>query len=219
MSLTRLVQQSRVRAVISLITLLTGCSQAANEDNHSAVDSSSAVASEKHGQSSTADSGITANFEIGLASLSMADETHLKKWLALQQGRVVLIDFWATWCGPCMEQLTHTAELSRQHASAGLSVVGVSMDNPESLDLVREALTEKGVTFPNILTEYGAGSKFVTAFDLRGDIPFYRLYDRTGKLRYEFSNDPEGLANGESIEKMDGRIQELLAESSSTRNP
>ena len=49
-------------------------------------------------------------------------------------------------------------------------------------------------------------------FELRGDIPYFKLYDRQGTLRYTFSNDPDGLEKCEPIDQIDKRVAELLAE-------
>jgi thiol-disulfide isomerase/thioredoxin len=195
-----------------LIAILGGCSPTGTEVNGGFSKSSASATSQV-----SSDLSAAYSFSSDPAvDLSMGDETTLLTLLKERQGQVVLVDFWATWCGPCMEQLAHTVELSHRHVGDGLSVIGVSMDNPESLDSVREALAGKGALFPNILTKYGAGSTFLSAFDLRGDIPFYRLYDRAGKLRYQFSSDPEGLANGESIEQIEDRLVELLNETRSS---
>lgn len=144
--------------------------------------------------------------------LVIGDEKTLADWLAKSHGNVVLIDFWATWCGPCVQQFSHTVELSNQHKEDGLKVFAVSMDEPDDEPSVSDFLKRKNADFETLLTHYGIGAEFVNAFDIRGDIPFYRLYDRTGQLRYSFSADPEGIQNCEAIDKIDERVKELLAE-------
>jgi hypothetical protein len=103
-------------------------------------------------------------------------------------------------------------ELSRKHREGGLAVVTVSMNEPKERDSVLAFLERQKADIDNLLPKYGAGSEFLDAFDLRGDIPFYRLYDRQGALRYTFSGDPEGMVNCEAIEKIDQRVVELLGE-------
>jgi thiol-disulfide isomerase/thioredoxin len=213
MSLTRFVRRNSVLTILCLIAIVAGCSPSGTNVNEGFAESSANATSQRSSDDASVAHSVSSEPAV---DLSMGDETTLLTLLKERQGQVVLVDFWATWCGPCMEQLAHTVELSHKHVDGGLSVIGVSMDNPESLDSVREALAGKGALFPNILTKYGAGSTFLSAFDLRGDIPFYRLYDRAGKLRYQFSSDPEGLANGESIGSMEDRLVELLNE---TRSP
>ncbi len=144
--------------------------------------------------------------------LVVGDEKTLDAWLAKSQGNVVLIDFWATWCGPCVQQFPHTIQLAKQHKEDGLKVFSVSMDEPEDEPTVSDYLKRKNADFETLLTRYGTGSEFVNAFGIRGDLPFYRLYDRKGTLRYSFSDDPEGIENCEAIEKIGERVKELLAE-------
>jgi thiol-disulfide isomerase/thioredoxin len=59
---------------------------------------------------------------------SLADLKGKSFHLADKRGKVVLIDFWATWCGPCRMAIPHLVELQKQYKSQGLEVVGVSLD-------------------------------------------------------------------------------------------
>lgn len=136
----------------------------------------------------------------------------LADWIANHHGKVVLVDFWATWCGPCVKEFPHLVELSTKHRDAGLAVISVSMNEPKDRQSVLAFLSRQKADFENLLPEYGAGSEFLEAFDLRGDVPFYRLYDSKGVLRFSFSDDPSGIENCESIDKIDSRVEGLLKE-------
>jgi thiol-disulfide isomerase/thioredoxin len=142
--------------------------------------------------------------------LSEGDRETFAQILSRHHGQVVLVDFWATWCGPCVKQFPHTVELSHKYRDQGLAVVTVSMNEPKERDSVLAFLTRQKADVENLLPKYGAGSEFLEAFDLRGDVPFYKLYDKQGVLRYTFSDDPAGIENCEPIEKIDQRIEELL---------
>ena len=54
----------------------------------------------------------------------------LARLLAQRRGRVVLVDFWATWCQPCVEWFPHTVDLQQRLAARGLTVVSLSLDDP-----------------------------------------------------------------------------------------
>lgn len=136
----------------------------------------------------------------------------LADWITKHHGKVVLVDFWATWCGPCVKEFPHLVELSNKHRDAGLAVISVSMNEPKDRPSVLAFLERQKADFENLLPEYGAGSKFLEAFDLRGDVPFYKLYDSKGVLRFSFSDDPSGIENCETIEKIDSRVEALLKE-------
>jgi peroxiredoxin len=66
------------------------------------------------------------------------------------RGKVVLLDFWATWCIPCKAEIPWLEELHKKYEAEGLAVVGISMDR-EGWPVVRPFLEKKGVTYPILL--------------------------------------------------------------------
>jgi len=145
--------------------------------------------------------------------LEIVDRAGYDATIARLNGKVVLVDCWATWCLPCIEQLPHAAELSRQHRDAGLAVVTLSMDDPANKDEVRKVLLRSGATgLTDLLSEYGAGSKSVDAFEVPGGaLPHYKLYDRTGQLRRTFALDPSAKQQFTPAD-VDQAVEKLLAE-------
>ncbi|MEO5989457.1 MAG: TlpA disulfide reductase family protein [Candidatus Eisenbacteria bacterium] len=73
----------------------------------------------------------------------------------LQKGPV-LLDFWATWCKPCVTSLPVMERHWREHQAAGLTVVGVSVDGPRNFAKVRPFARGLGLTFPIVLDEDGS---------------------------------------------------------------
>jgi cytochrome c biogenesis protein CcmG/thiol:disulfide interchange protein DsbE len=145
-------------------------------------------------------------------SVAVVDGAGYRKVIEKHRGRVVLVDFWATWCAPCKKLFPHVVELGRTHAIDGLVIVSVSMDEPEKKGDVLAFLEKEGASFDNLVSEFGAGTKSADELELRGDVPFYKLYDRAGKLRWQLSADPDGLELGDSIEHVDERVSALLSE-------
>lgn len=124
-------------------------------------------------------------------TLRVADLRVYQEVLAKHKGKPILVDFWATWCVPCIEQFPHTVELHTKHAAAGLAVVSVSLDDPADEVKVRTFLEKQGATFDNLLSKWGGDGPSFENFDIRGGaVPHYKLYDRDGQLRQTFSVDP-----------------------------
>ena len=210
---------NRVLVVALLATLMlsaAGCSKPETPSVPSADPSSDPAAIEETPVSATAgaaeatpiDTTATPQGEVALTEI---DGAGLKAAIAAHQGQVVLVDMWATWCIPCREKFPHVVELSRKHADEGLTVISLSIDDPAERDAVLEFLTEQDAAFENFIGTYGLGTEATDAFEYGGEVPFYKLYDRSGELRHQFSGDPRD--DIEPVETMDQRIAELLAES------
>jgi thiol-disulfide isomerase/thioredoxin len=135
--------------------------------------------------------------------LVIGDEKKFAEMLGSHKGKVVFVDFWATWCGSCVEYFPHTVATHNKYKEKEFATMAVSFDLLENEPKVREFLAEKGANFDNLLSNYNdIGQEVATAFDW-SELPEFRLYDRTGKLRYEWTAKPDDLEQ---------RIEELLAE-------
>jgi thiol-disulfide isomerase/thioredoxin len=99
------------------------------------------------------------------------------------RGKVVLVDFWASWCGPCREELPVLEKLSRQYAERGFVVVGVNID--KSGDVAREFLKARklALSFP-VVNDSGHG---VAARYAPPTMPSSYLIDRTGRVQKVFA--------------------------------
>lgn len=99
----------------------------------------------------------------------------VKRSLADFRGKVVLIDFWATWCPPCRKGLPETQALAKAYGDKGLAVLAIS---DEEAGTVSPFLKSNHYTFPAYLD---AGSKVSTAYHVEA-IPTVVIVDRTGRL-------------------------------------
>ena len=97
--------------------------------------------------------------------------------LSSYAGKVVLIDFWATWCGPCKAEIPWLIELSKKYEADGLAVLGISMDE-EAWTVVKPFMEQAGITYPILM-----GNKRVAY--LYGDVeglPVAFFIDRQQKV-------------------------------------
>jgi thiol-disulfide isomerase/thioredoxin len=96
------------------------------------------------------------------------------------RGRVVLVNFWATWCLPCRAEMPLLNAMAQRHAEAGLVVLGLSVDRAPS-DVVQTFLRERGITYPVAIV----GRDVETAFGGVQGYPTSVLLDRSGRARYK----------------------------------
>jgi thiol-disulfide isomerase/thioredoxin len=146
--------------------------------------------------------------------LRAVDRAAFDALIAEQRGKVVLVDFWATWCAPCLKQLPHTAELGKEHADDGLVVVTVSVDEPEDEAKAAKRIAELAGDAPgtHLRSSLGGGSAAMEAFEIgSGSAPHYKLYDREGKLRQVFENDP-AAERPFTADDIDSAVEMLLDE-------
>jgi thiol-disulfide isomerase/thioredoxin len=137
--------------------------------------------------------------------VQLIDERDLAKALAQRNGKVVLVDFWATWCMPCMELFPHTVQLHRSLANKGFEVISVSLDDPDNEPEVLRFLVSKGAEFGNFVSRYGTSTKSMEAFKIPGgSLPHLRLYDRQGAVHRTFD------AGSFQPADIDRAVQELL---------
>jgi len=99
--------------------------------------------------------------------------------LAQLQGRVVLVNFWATWCLPCRAEMPGLQRVYDERRAAGFTVVGISMDEG-SREPVTKFLKDHGITYPVAM----ATAEAVAGFGGVNDYPTSFLIDRRGRLRY-----------------------------------
>lgn len=123
-------------------------------------------------------------------TLKVADRADLDSLIAKHKGNVVLVDYWASWCGPCRKMFPHTVMLSKKHQTAGLKVISVSLDDEDAREEVQKFLTEQNATFDNLLSKGGGDDASFESFEIpSGALPCLRLFDRDGKLVKTFAID------------------------------
>ncbi|MFQ5926374.1 MAG: TlpA disulfide reductase family protein [Terriglobia bacterium] len=136
------------------------------------------------------------------------DLSGLQQRLAEEEGRVVVVNFWATWCEPCREEFPDLIRLHRRYRDRGLSLLAISLDYPALRDTeVKNFLIEQRPPFPVFVKIAGDDDVFINALDpsWRGALPATFIYDRRGQRRH-------ALVGQQTLESLEAHIRPLLEE-------
>ncbi|MCC2670045.1 MAG: Thiol-disulfide isomerase and thioredoxin [Armatimonadetes bacterium] len=119
----------------------------------------------------------------GAAEAQVVDGGGVKKAIEASKGKVVLVNYWATWCGPCVAEFPDLVKLQNQLGPKGLVVLGVSFDDPDEKPAVNSFIVKHKVPFPIFVRGSGSIDKFANAFDKRwnGTLPTTLVFDKKGK--------------------------------------
>lgn len=98
-----------------------------------------------------------------------------------QSGKWVLIDFWATWCGPCRNEIPHLVAAYEKFAPKGLEIYGVSLDRPNDEQRWRDFVAANKMTWVNVMGYEGDSCPSADAYNV-SSIPTNFLYSPEGKL-------------------------------------
>ncbi len=124
-----------------------------------------------------------------------------KARLSQYKGQVVMVNFWATWCGPCQQEMPLLDQMYKKYKPAGFTLIGVNVD--KEAPAVKELLARKPVSFPVLLDPANQVSK---AYHV-DEMPSSVIIDRKGEIRYIH----RGYRPGDENEYQD-RIRQLIRE-------
>jgi len=117
------------------------------------------------------------------------------------KGQVVMVNFWATWCGPCQQEMPLLDQMYKKYKPAGFTLIGVNVD--KEAPAVKQLLERKPVSFPVLLDPANQVSK---AYHV-DEMPSSVIIDRKGQIRYIH----RGYKPGDENDYQD-RIRQLIRE-------
>ncbi len=119
--------------------------------------------------------------------------------LASYRGKVVLLDFWATWCAPCQVEMPVFAAWQRQYRPQGLQVIGISMDDDAAP--ARRLVARLKLNYPVAMGDERLGARYGGVLGL----PLTFLIDRDGVVRARFQGETD-------MKVIENRLKTLLAQ-------
>ena len=113
------------------------------------------------------------------------------------KGKVVLIDFWATWCGPCIAELPNVLKAYEEYNDKGFEIIGISLDNAKDEDKLRTFVKDKKMTWPHAFDGQGWRNSLAKKFGI-SSIPATFLIGKDGKV---VSTNLRGPALSKAVKK------------------
>lgn len=129
---------------------------------------------------------------------SRSDLSSARIDLAQYRGKVVLLNFWATWCGPCRLEMPRFIQWQKTYGPQGLQVLGVSID--DSVAPVRPFVQKLRVNYPIVMGDAQLGDLYGGVYGL----PVTFLIDRQGIVRARYDGEPD-------LGALESAVQKLLA--------
>ena len=124
----------------------------------------------RHGSASSAANHAPA------PTFSLTDIDGQKLELSSYRGKIVLLDFWATWCGPCRTEIPHFIDLQNKYGSQGLQIIGISLD--DSVAPVKKFYAEQKMNYPVAVGDDKLADQYGGVLGL----PVAFLIDREGRI-------------------------------------
>jgi peroxiredoxin len=116
-----------------------------------------------------------------LRGLALPDADGTEQRIDQWRGKVVIVNFWATWCAPCREEMPEFVKAQTELGPKGLQIVGIAVDQP---DKIRQFAAEIGLNYPTLVGGFGAMELSKTLGNTVMALPFTVIVDRQGAIAH-----------------------------------
>ena len=116
-----------------------------------------------------------------LLGISLPDTKGQEQALAQWKGKVVVVNFWATWCVPCREEMPEFVKAQQELGGRGVQFVGIAIDQPDKIDAFAKELN---LNYPALVGGYGAIELSKAMGNRFGALPFTVIVDRGGRVAH-----------------------------------
>ena len=148
--------------------------------------------------------GAKAILEASLPDLK-GDDQAVSQWL----GKVMVVNFWATWCTPCREEIPEFVEAQSKYGDQGLIFVGIAIDQPDKVKMFSQ---EFGINYPVLIGSFNTWSLLEAAGNRMSALPYTVVLNRSGEIVDTYL----GRVNLKKLEKL---IEPLLKQQPAPEQP
>ena len=116
-----------------------------------------------------------------LFGVALPDTAGREQSIGQWKGKVLVVNFWATWCVPCREEMPEFVKLQKEQGDRGLQFVGIAIDDVAK---VKEFAAELQLNYPALIGGYGAIELSKSLGNRLGALPYTLIVDRTGRISH-----------------------------------
>ena len=162
-------------SVLTVLFLLGACTVApATEEATEAPASTEATEAPASTEATQAPAAESDSEELSFSFTTLTGGTLDQSVFA--DNKLIMVNYWATWCGPCVSEIPDLVKISKDYADKGFAIIGVNVDNSD-VDGVKQFIADQGITYPVIF----ADGFFLDEIQGYQSIPTTLFYDSTGK--------------------------------------
>lgn len=137
------------------------------------------IFSNKTSSTATAPGSIQAGAAEAIAQASFYDLEEKVQPLAQWQGKVMVVNFWATWCPPCIAEIPEFIKIQKQYNKQGVQFIGIAIDQKSK---VQAYAKETGMNYPVLLGDLAGIDLARRIGNAQGGLPYTVIVDRSGKI-------------------------------------